>query len=322
MKKWSFLVLAFGLLSSLSAQDTPPAPGGAGGAGSGGGAAAGGEATPPGGGSGRPKGPTGDSIFTKDVGQIIKKEPLPESVWAPTPGDAPLANGIRFTFKEVPPDCQGGLYMVLNKERCAKVDPIMGLVGSRLPLPASRVVTLYDKPLDKGKPQGKKILTAQVPSGLSGKVIGVFVGSQGGGYDLFFVDEGKLEGGTTYIRNLTNETLGLQIGKDKLMTLKPGDSELFAPGFSAEGKNSYSGKMYRQEEGGKWYVSRQFSLISRKEVAGMALLVWNQGIDKPDLQKVDIANENYSRERAQQNAARRASAAGRAPAAAAPAAGN
>lgn len=310
IKKWSFLVFAFGLLSGLSAQDTPPATGG----GARGGTNGAGAKSPAAG--AKSKGPTG-SAFTEQIGQIIKKDPLPDSVWTPAPGDAPLANGIRFTFKEVPLDCQGGLYMVLTRDRCAKVDPIMGLVGSRLPLPSNRVVTLYDKPLDKGKPQGKKILTAQVPSEISGKVIGVFVASQGGGYDLFFVDEGKLEGGTTYIRNLTNETLGLQIGKDKLLTMKPGDSELFAPDFSADGKNSHSGKMYRQDESGKWYVSRQFALLCRKTVAGLALLVWNQSIDKPDLQKVDIASENYNKERARQNAATRAAASGAAPAPAA-----
>lgn len=220
----------------------------------------------------------------------------PESVIQRKISDVPLAQGIRFTFKDIPGNCPKGLYLRLSKEKCILVTPMMGLAGARVPFPRTGMIEMYEKPIMNGEAQGKKIISAQLPSGLSTKVLGVIMpGQEEGQYNLFFVDEKQLNEGAIFIRNLTNERIGLQVGGDKVMDFTPGKSEIFAPALSDEKKsNIYPAKMYRQDKAGKWYVTRQLALMCRPKIREIVLIVWNSSIDKPDIMKIQIAPENYA----------------------------
>ena len=272
MKRYLICALILAALLPLSAQDAP----------GGGGAAAGG---------------SGSSGAKSDAGGIpeeVSKEP--ESVIQRKISDVPLNQGVRFTFKDIPATCPNGLYLRLNKEKCILVTPMMGLAGARVPFPTTGMIEMYDKPIMNGEAQGNKIISTQLPRGLSTKVLGVIVpGKEEGQYSLFYIDEKQLEEGTIFIRNLTNERIGLQLDGDKVLDFPPGKSEIYAPSLSNEkASNIHPGKMYRQGPDGKWYVTRQLTLMCRPKVREICLIVWNNSINKPDFMKIQIAPENYA----------------------------
>lgn len=265
MKRYLIFVLALIALAPLYSQSPPPQGGGGGGGESAGG-----------------------------IPEEKSKEP--ESVIQRKISDVPLTQGIRFTFKDIPGNCPKGLYLRLNKDKCILVTPIMGLAGARVPFPRTGMIEMYEKPIVNGEPQGKKIISIPLPAGLSTKVLGVIIpGQEEGQYNIFFVDEKQLNEGAIFIRNLTNERIGLQIGGDKVMDFTPGKSEIFAPSLSGDKKsNVYPAKMYRQDKEGKWYVTRQLALMCRPKIQEIVLIIWNSSIDKPDIMKIQIAPENYA----------------------------
>lgn len=200
------------------------------------------------------------------------------------------STGIRFSFKDIPDTCQDGPYMIAERGKCVQIPPISGLLGDRFPIPANRIITLYDKPAEDGKPAGKKLISAQLPKDMGKNVIGVIASGRAGDYDLFFIDEKDVKKGTVLLRNLTPEALRIQITDHKAIDLAPGQSETFSPDGKEAGKGVYPAKLYCKDKDGKWYVTRQMAFSVRKDIAEIALIIWNASIKRPDFQKISVSS--------------------------------
>lgn len=202
-------------------------------------------------------------------------------------------NTIRVTFRDVPEACKNGLYMMKENGACEIIPPIIGLFSPRMDMPVGGVVTLYDKAPVDGQPQGKKIFSAKVPDGVKGEILGIIIPSAKDPYEMLFLNQSSIKPGRVFLANTTKETLGVTVGKEQMKEYSPGQQVYLDLGFTLGGdKNLHSVKLHRKDAKGKWYVTRTYALLCREGVSEIALLVWNESLQRPDLQKFSIAKEN------------------------------
>lgn len=200
---------------------------------------------------------------------------------------------LRITFREVPEACKHGLYMMKENGAYERLPMIIGLFSPRVDMPKDGVVTVYDKEPVDGQPQGNKLFSAKVPEGVKGDVLGIIIPNKDGSYEMLFINESSIKPGRVFLANTTKESLGLTVGKDQMKEYAPGEQIYLDLGFTLGGsKNLHPIKLHRKDAKGKWYVTRTYALLCREGVSEIALLVWNESLQRPDVQKFSIGKEN------------------------------
>lgn len=206
-------------------------------------------------------------------------------------------NTIQVSFRDVPEACRGGLYMMNGNGGYEVIKPVIGLFSPRMDMPAYGVVTLYDQAPVDGQPQGKKVFSAKVPEGIKGEILGLIIPSAKDPYEMLFLKKSSIRPGRVFMANTTKEALGVTVDKGQMKEFAPGQQVYLDLGFTEGGnKNMHPVKLHRKDAKGKWYVTRTYALLCRKDVSEIALLVWNEDLKRPDLQKFVLARENLRAE--------------------------
>lgn len=229
------------------------------------------------------------AVAEENVAEVKKEENKKD-----TPGAIVAEKDtIRITFRDVPEACKRGLYMMKENGGYEIIPAIIGLFSPRMDMPADGVVTLYDQAPVDGQPQGKKLFSAKVPEGLKGEILGLIIPSAKDPYEMLFLKQSSIKPGRVFLANTTKETLGVTVGKEQMKEYSPGQQVYLDLGFTLGGdKNLHPVKLHRKDAKGKWYVTRTYALLCREGVSEIALLVWNESLQRPDLQKFSIAKEN------------------------------